>query len=250
MIYFESTVGDDVPDFHVSFSFQSLALSEAAAGVGYTAAGGIPQRLGRGASAPYPLYTPCSGSGRDAVGVETNLLEKARRIYRYVVNKMSYAAEEEYGTIPSLTEKALLTRRGDCGVLAMLFITLCRATGVPAPWQSGFQTRPGLEDMHDWAEFYVHPFGWLPADPSYGFDFSRDPAARADRRISDFYFGHLDSYRLVVNRDYGRQLFPRKSLLRSEPLDFQRGEIELAGSNLYFPNWSWDLQVQTNFLEQ
>jgi len=250
-IYFESPVGDDLPNFNVSFSFQSLARYPR---LRPELATPLPAGFPSGWVAerpPHIRFTPrVLEAARDAVGDETNPLEKARRIFHYVVSKMSYAAEEEYGTIPSLTEKGLLTRRGDCGVLAMLFITLCRAAGVPARWQSGFQTRPGLEDMHDWAEFYVHPFGWLPADPSYGFDFSRDPAARADGRISDFYFGHLDSYRLVVNRDFGRQLLPRKSLLRSEPLDFQRGEIELAGSNLYFPNWSWDLQVQTNLLEQ
>ena len=32
---------------------------------------------------------------------------------------------------------------GDCGVFALLFITLCRIAGIPARWQSGLAVRPG-----------------------------------------------------------------------------------------------------------
>ena len=172
------------------------------------------------------------------VGAETNPLVKARRIFNFVASNIAYCAEEEYGTIPSLSRKALKSHRGDCGVQSMLFITMCRATGIPARWQSGWETERVNVDMHDWAEFYVEPWGWLPADPSYGFCKSDDP------RAHDFYFGHQDSYRLIVNRDYGCPLVPPKSSPRSEPLDFQRGEVEIDGHNLYFPNWTYDIQVE------
>ena len=95
--------------------------------------------------------------------------------------------------------------------------------------------------MHDWCEFYVAPWGWLPCDatcPPYGLQQNSDPAIR------DFYFGHVDSYRMIVNRDYGRELSPPKQSLRSEPLDFQRGEVEIDGKNLYFPGWTYDIQVE------
>ena len=174
----------------------------------------------------------------EVVGDETNPLKKARRIFHFIARNIAYCAEEEYSTIPSLSDKALTSRRGDCGVQAMLFITMCRAAGVPARWQSGWQTKREKYDMHDWAEFYVDPWGWLPADPSYGL---RDSA---DRRIREFYFGHQDSYRLIVNRDYGCPLVPPKQSLRSEPLDFQRGEVEIDGHNLYFPHWDYDINVE------
>ncbi|HEV2970615.1 MAG TPA: beta-L-arabinofuranosidase domain-containing protein [Pirellulales bacterium] len=172
---------------------------------------------------------------------ETNPLAKARRIFHFVSNKIAYCAEEEYSTMPSLSTKALASYKGDCGVHAMLFITLCRAAGIPARWQSGWATeRVGL-DMHDWAEFYVAPWGWLPCDanrPPYGLQDSDDPAIR------EFYFGHLDSYRLIVNRDYGRDLVPPKQSLRSETLDFQRGEVEIDGKNLYYPHWDYDIHAE------
>jgi hypothetical protein len=31
--------------------------------------------------------------------------------------------------------------------------------------------------------------------------------------------------------------------LRSEPADFQRGEVEVDGRNLYFDEWDWDFQL-------
>jgi transglutaminase-like putative cysteine protease len=120
----------------------------------------------------------------------------------------------------------------------MLFIAMCRAAGIPARWQSGWQTERIGYDMHDWCEFYVEPWGWLPADPTYGFEKSDDPAVR------DFHFGHLPAYRMIVNLDYGRDLSPPKHSLRSEPLDFQRGEVEIDGKNLYFPYWDYDSQIE------
>lgn len=175
------------------------------------------------------------------VGDEKNPLAKARRIFHYVSSNIAYCSEEEYCTIPSLSTKALSSHSGDCGVHAMLFITLCRAAGIPARWQSGWETKRRGPDMHDWAEFYCAPWGWLPCDatsPPYGVQNSDDPAMR------EFYFGHLDAYRMIVNRDFGRELLPPKQSLRSEPLDFQRGEVEIDGKNLYYPHWDYDINME------
>ncbi|HSU66310.1 MAG TPA: transglutaminase domain-containing protein [Tepidisphaeraceae bacterium] len=191
---------------------------------------------------PHIRFTPqVTDTVARLVGSETNPLARARRIFQFVSSDIAYCSEEEYCTIPSLSAKALSSRTGDCGVHAMLFITLCRAAGIPARWQSGWETKRVGPDMHDWCEFYVAPWGWLPCDPTsppYGLQPASDPAIR------DFYFGHLDAYRLIVNRDYGRELHPPKQSLRSEPLDFQRGEVEVDGKNLYFPHWDYDIHVE------
>jgi len=187
---------------------------------------------------PHIVFTPqLRQAVQQAIGQEENPLVKARKIFHFIANTIRYCSEEEYSIIPSFTTKALTTRKGDCGIQGMLFITMCRAAGIPARWQSGYQTRPNAWDIHDWAECYVQPWGWLPADVSYGFMDSDDP------RIREFYFGHLDSYRLIVNMDYGFPLQPPKHSLRSEPADFQRGEVEIDGRNLYFDEWDWDFQV-------
>jgi hypothetical protein len=183
---------------------------------------------------PHIVFTPEIRKEVTAIiGSETNALARALRIFRWVSANIPWNAEDEYGTIPSLAVRGFTVRRGDCGVQNTLFITMCRIAGIPARWQSGFETKPGDRwGMHDWAEIYLAPWGWLPADASYGVQESSDP------RIADFYCGHQDSYRWIVNLDWGRELFPPKQSLRSEPADLQRGEVEVDGKNLYFNEWS------------
>jgi len=41
-----------------------------------------------------------------------------------------------------------------------------------------------------------------------------------------------------VNLDWGRELCPPFPGLRSEPADFQRGEVAVDGRPLYFDSWS------------
>jgi transglutaminase-like putative cysteine protease len=189
--------------------------------------------------APHILFTPeLKQAVAKVVGDETNPLARARKIFHHVDSKIRYCAEEEYCLIPSFSTKALSSQKGDCGIQSILFITMCRAAGIPARWQSGWETKPSGWNMHDWTEFYVEPWGWLPADPSYGLQKSD----RAD--VREFYFGHQDSYRLIVNLDYGSPLVPAKQSLRSEPADFQRGEVELDGRNLYFDEWGYDIQFE------
>lgn len=194
---------------------------------------------------PHILFSPALREAvKQAVGDEANPLAKARKIFHYVATKMRYCAEEEYTIIPSFTGKALSTMKGDCGIHAMLFISMCRAAGIPARWQSGWETQPLSWNMHDWAEFYVEPWGWLPADTSYGLKKSDDP------RIREFFFGHMDSWRMIVNLDYGSPLVPPKQSLRSEPADFQRGEVEIDGRNLYFDEWDYEFRFDQKPAEE
>lgn len=188
---------------------------------------------------PHIAFTPeIRREVASIVGAETNSLARARKIFRWVSAHIPWNGEDEYCTIPSFAIKGFSARRGDCGVQNTVFVTMCRIAGIPARWQSGFETKPGESwGMHDWAEIYIAPWGWLPADASYGVQESRDP------RIADFYCGHQDSYRWIVNLDWGREFFPPKHSLRSEPADLQRGEVEVDGRNLYFNEWDTDTQA-------
>jgi transglutaminase-like putative cysteine protease len=188
---------------------------------------------------PHLLFSPkLRETVANVVGAETNPLAKARKIFHWIDANLRYHAEEEYSIIPSFSEHAMSRRRGDCGIQASLFITMCRAAGVPARWQSGWQTIPGGHNMHDWAEIYVAPWGWLPCDPSYGLKPSKDPAVR------EFYFGHQDAFRMIVNLDYGRAFEPAKTSLRSEPADFQCGEVEIDGRNLFFDQFDYEFEIR------
>ena len=72
-------------------------------------------------------------------------------------------------------------------------------------------------------------FGRLP---------STDPAVR------DFYMTGIDSWRLIVNDATGAPFVPAKRFPRSEPNDFQRGEVEWRQGNLYFDKWNYQMEVQ------
>lgn len=93
--------------------------------------------------------------------------------------------------------------------------------------------------MHDWTEIYLAPHGWVVVDPSYAYRESDNPD------VQQFYLGHMDVYRLIVNLDYGRELIPPKLSLRSEPADFQRGEVEVDGVNLYFDDWTYQYDIES-----
>ena len=80
--------------------------------------------------------------------------------------------------------------------------------------------------------------GWIPCDASNGCQSSDDP------KVREFYLGHQDAYRLIVNREYGSPLVPPKQSFRSEPADFQRGEIEIDGRNLFYDDWDYDIEFQ------
>ena len=97
-----------------------------------------------------------------------NPAEKAKAIYDYVTGQVDYRYQPAYLQLDCIADQCAKTLRGDCGVFALLFITLCRIAGIPARWQSGLAVRPGRVGPHDWAMFYLAPHGWLWADCSFG----------------------------------------------------------------------------------
>jgi hypothetical protein len=60
-------------------------------------------------------------------------------------------------------------------------------------------------------------------------------------QIRNFYFGGLDYHRLAVNSDHNQTLVPPKHAIRSDDVDFQRGEVEWGEHNLYFDRYSYHL---------
>lgn len=154
----------------------------------------------------------------------------ARRAYDYVTTHVAYSYMRDYLCIDFIPGFAMLNGRGDCGVMALLFITLCRAMGVPARWQSGSHVEPDDIGSHDWAEFYIAPYGWLPADPSFGGGALR----KGDRELWDHYFGNLDPYRQINCTAFAAPFDPPRIYLRRDPYDDQSGEIEYADMPLWF----------------
>ena len=70
---------------------------------------------------------------------------------------------------PRDVREVLRTRLAQCSDAAALFVTLCRAAGIPARYVAGIYLTEGstsLDEMHAWAEFWLPGAGWVPADPT------------------------------------------------------------------------------------
>lgn len=115
--------------------------------------------------APHIVFTPYLKELRDELAAdETNPIILARRFYDFVTTKVMYSFMREYFTIECIPEYCAINLKGDCGVQALLFITLCRMSGISARWQSGLYVTKYYTGCHDWAQFYVAPYGWVFAD--------------------------------------------------------------------------------------
>lgn len=174
----------------------------------------------------------------EIVGAETNPVKQVELLYYWLNNNIPWAGALEYSVMSCIPEYVLDNMHGDCGMQTFLFLSMARSLGIPCKWQSGWYLLPQTKNLHDWAEVYYEGIGWVPVDPSFKLINSED------KRIKEFYLNGLDSYRLVVNDDYAQELFPPKKHYRSEPYDFQRGELEWDGGNLYFDAWSYNMEVE------
>ena len=172
---------------------------------------------------PQVRFTPyIRALAAELKGDETNPLIIARRFYDYVTTNTCYRFVPPYFTLTCIPEYFGAGLRGDCGMHALLFITLCRCVGIPAQWQAGLYARPDCVGNHDWARFYVAPYGWLYADGSFGGAAYRE--GHLDRW--NFYFGNLEPWRMVANSDMQQELDPPMEFMRSDPYDNQVGEVE------------------------
>ncbi len=172
------------------------------------------------------------------VGNEKNPYLIVRKIFSYISENYPWASAREYSTIENIPEYCIANHKGDCGQVTLLFMTLARYNGIPAKWQSGWMLHPGDINLHDWCEVYFEGIGWVPVDQSFGLQPSDD------ERVKYYYSNGIDAYRLIVNDDYGQPFFPAKIHLRSETVDFQRGELDWRGGNLYFNKWSYHMDVE------
>ena len=190
--------------------------------------------------APHIEFTPYIRALTEACAQGcTTPLEKAKSFYDFITKNFRYTYMPAYFTLDSIAENCARSFTGDCGVFALLFITMCRCAGIPAEWQSGFAVEPEFVGGHDWARFYVEPFGWLFADPSFGVSSNRNE--NEERRM--FYFGNLDPYRMVANRAFQAPFTVDKRYFRTDPYDNQYGEIETEDRGLRYDEYTRKAEI-------
>ena len=184
--------------------------------------------------APHIVFTPyIRNLVKELTNGITDPLEKARVFYDFITLNMSYTFMPSYFLLENIPDTCAQNFNGDCGVFALLFLTLCRCAGIPAQWQSGFTAEPDFCGGHDWIRFYVEPYGWLFADCSYGVSANRNQ--NEERR--KFYFGNLDPYRMVANSAFAAPFTVEKEFWRADPFDNQVGEIETDERGLKYEEY-------------
>lgn len=121
---------------------------------------------------------------------KTTTIEKARAIYDYCLETLSYDKSiPGWGNGDSL--RACSVKAGNCTDFHSLFVSLARASNIPAKFVIGFfipKRKEGeIDSYHCWAEFYEDDLGWVPVDIS---------EAWKNREKADYYFGNLDEDRI------------------------------------------------------
>lgn len=174
----------------------------------------------------------------EIIGSETNPYNKVLKIYEWIHKNIPWASAREYSTHENISEYCIDKMYGDCGIKTLLFMTLARYNGIPTRWQSGWMFHPGSVNLHDWCQIYLEGYGWIPVDVDFGLQDSEN------ENVKFFFTNGVDAYHFIVNDDYSIPLYPAKIFPRSETVDFQRGEVEWRGGNLYFDKWNYKMEVE------
>lgn len=181
--------------------------------------------------APHITFTPYIRNLTKVLthGAANNLI-KAQNIYDFVTKNVKYSFSRVYFGLESIAETCARNLVGDCGIQALLFITLCRCAGIPACWESGLAAGPDGVGAHDWSKIYVAPLGWFHVDLSRG----GAAFARGDEELRRYYFGNLECDRMVANREFQGAFEIDKKFWRCDPYDNQLGEMETDKHGLVY----------------
>ena len=140
-------------------------------------------------------------------------LEKARAIYDHVLEKMAYD-KSGTGWGRGDTKFACEVGKGNCTDFHALFMSLCRASNVPAGFEIGLyapykkNAEEKLGGYHCWSYFRVPGKAWVPVDCSEADRF-------ADRK--EYFFGNHTSNRVTLSVGRDLVLEPKQD---GEPLNY------------------------------
>jgi len=86
---------------------------------------------------------------------------KVQALWKWVRENIKYSGPvgTRYGTLKVLQQKF-----GRCWDLADVFVTGCRAAGVPARQVAGWLSDAGAGGGHVWAQAYLQGKGWVSVD--------------------------------------------------------------------------------------
>jgi hypothetical protein len=149
----------------------------------------------------------------EIVGNETNPYLMAKKIYWDIITTHPYShAPHLWMDMTGTPESSyvLKTGIGDCGSQSMYFAALCRSVGIPARAAGGYQMVEGTAGTHFWAEYYLEGYGWIPVDVtvSEGGEWSYNATPADLQRYHEYFFGSIDPYRYIIQKDVDIPLSP------------------------------------------
>ena len=114
---------------------------------------------------------------KTVVGNEKNPYWIMRKLHQYLIGHLHYVMDGAWDTAPTV----ITNGHGSCSEYTFVFISLCRAAGLPTRYVGSVWDRKELAYMddvyHRWVEVYLPNFGWIPTDPTHGDrDLPRDQA--------------------------------------------------------------------------
>jgi transglutaminase-like putative cysteine protease len=141
----------------------------------------VDRKLYTGATALIPTDGIVKETSNKIVGNAANDLEKARKIFDWIVENTARNAATRgcgIGDIAAMLKTGNLT--GKCADLNALYVGLARAAGLPARDVYGIRVAPSkfgykslgagsaniTKAQHCRAEVYLEGFGWVPVDPA------------------------------------------------------------------------------------
>ena len=132
---------------------------------------------------------------KEALGQEKNPYWIARKLYNYLIGKIYYEMVGGWNTAPVVLERG----NGSCSEYSFVYISMCRAAGIPVRYVGSISLRGDDSSMddefHRWVEIYLPDYGWFPVDPSGG-----DKISPRDQANS---FGFLKNQYLITTQSGG-----------------------------------------------
>jgi hypothetical protein len=129
-------------------------------------------------------------SAAEAIGGEKNPYWMARRLARFIDDRMRYEMAGGWESAPITLKRGT----GSCSEYTFAFVALARAVGLPARWVGAVVVRGDDAswdvDFHRWAEVYLPRYGWVPWDVQHADQHT--PAGHAEP------LGRLDDRMLVT----------------------------------------------------
>ncbi len=132
---------------------------------------------------------------KTAIGDETNPYWMMRKIHKYVRDHLYYELAGGWNVAPRVLERG----NGSCSEYTFVFISMCRAAGIPARYVGSVVVRgdEASTDLyfHRWSQVYLPDIGWMMVDPQGG---DKDTPSKVAESI-----GHLSNRFLITTESGG-----------------------------------------------